>query len=161
DAVYRAELQSSEAALKRAQATLEGARLRARRSAELARIDAISAQENEDATAALGQAEADVASARAAVQRSALNVGYARITSPVDGLIGTSNVTQGALVTANQPEPLAIVQQLDPIHVDLSAAVEELEAFRREATAGGMQGDAGAIPVTIVLPNGTRYPHTG
>jgi membrane fusion protein (multidrug efflux system) len=161
DAVYRAELQSAEAALKRAQATLAAARLRAKRSAELARIDAISAQENENAAAALAEAEADVASAQAAVQRRALDVGYATITSPIDGLIGTSTVTPGALVTANQPEPLARVQQLDPIYVDLSASVDELEAFRRETIASGVQGNAEAIPVTIVLPNGEHYPHPG
>src|SRR5690554_3684283 len=83
DRTYRAELASAEAALKRARATVEAARLRAERSAELAKIDAISAQENEDATAALRQAEADVASAQAAVQRNQLNVQYARISAPI------------------------------------------------------------------------------
>jgi len=161
DRTYRAELASANASLKRAQATVEAARLRAARSSELAKIDAISAQENEDATAALRQAEADVASAQAAVQRNQLNVQYALIAAPISGRIGTSAVTEGALVTANQPEPLAVVHQLDPMHVDVSAAVEELEAFRREATAGGMKTAADGIPVTILLPNGERYPHPG
>jgi membrane fusion protein (multidrug efflux system) len=161
DRTYRAELASAQASLKRAQATVEAARLRATRSAELAKVDAISAQENEDATATLRQAEADVASAQAAVQRNQLNVQYALIAAPISGRIGTSAVTEGALVTANQPEPLAVVLQLDPMHVDVSAAVEELEAFRREATAGGMRTAAEGIPVTVLLPNGEHYPHPG
>ena len=161
DATYRADLASAQAALKRAQATLNAARLRARRSAELARIDAISTQENEDAIAAEQQAAADVASARATVQRSALNVEYARIASPIDGRIGTSAVTVGALVTANQPEPLATVQQFDPMHVDISAPVEDLTEFRHEAAASGLQSDPGGMPVAVLLADGTRYAHEG
>ena len=160
DRTYRADLASAQAALKRARATLDAARLRADRSAELAKIDAISTQENEDSIAALRQGEADVASAQAAVQRNQLNVQYARITAPISGRIGTSTVTVGALVTANQAEPMATIHQLDPMHVDVNAAVEELEAFR-EAVAGGMQSDPDGMPVRILLPNGRPHPHPG
>lgn len=159
DRTYRAELASAQAALKRARATVEAARLRAERSAALAKIDAISAQENEDAIAALRQAEADVASAQAAVQRNQLNVQYARVTAPISGRIGTTNVTEGALVTANQAEPMAVVHQLDPMHVDINAAVDELEAFRGDVARRGL--DSEGIPVTVLLPDGSRYPHPG
>ena len=102
DATYQADLASAQAALARAQASLNSARLNATRSAELAKIDAISRQDNENATAALLQAEADVKAAQAAVQRNGIVLDYARITSPIGGRIGKSSVTQGALVTANQ-----------------------------------------------------------
>lgn len=161
DRTYRADLASARASLQRARATLQAARLRADRTAELTKIDAVSAQQNEDAIAALHQAEADVAAAEAAVMRNDLNVQYARIQAPISGRIGTTAITEGALVTANQPQPLATVHQVDPMHVDLNAAVEELEALRREAAAAGSGNEAEGLPVTIVMPNGERYAHKG
>ena len=160
DRGYRADLASAEAALHRARATVEAARTRAQRSAELVKTGVVPAQQNEEAVAALKQAEADVAAARAAVQRQQLDVQYARITAPIGGRIGTSAVTEGALVTANQAAPLAVIHQLDPIHVDISAPVEELHAFRRQV-ADGMQAGQDGIAVTLLRPDGTPHPHPG
>src|SRR5690606_27457065 len=120
DASYRATANSARAQLRRAEATLVAAKLTARRTAELVEIDAVSRQDNDNAIAALGQAEADVGAARAALDAANVTLGHARITSPISGRIGKSSVTQGALVTANQATALATVQQLDPIHVDLT-----------------------------------------
>ena len=120
DATYRADAESAQASLARAEATLFTAQLNARRSAELVKVDAVSKQEDEDAAAALRQAEADVKAARAAVARANVILGFAQITSPISGRIGKSAVTQGALVTANQASPLSTVQQLDPVYVDLT-----------------------------------------
>ncbi|MCC7216040.1 MAG: efflux RND transporter periplasmic adaptor subunit, partial [Burkholderiales bacterium] len=102
DATLRADLASANAALEKAQANLDAARLTAKRTTELAKIDAVSKQDAENAVAALGQAEADVSTAKAAIERNRVTVGYARITAPISGRIGKSSVTQGALVTANQ-----------------------------------------------------------
>lgn len=160
DAAYRADHASAEAALARARATLGTARVNAKRSAELVAINAVSRQEDENATAALKQAEADVAAAEAAVARSSVTLGYARITAPIGGRIGKSSVTQGALVTANQQAPLATVQQLDPIFVDLTQSSAELLALRQSLRKGGVES-AADLPVTILLEDGTRHAHDG
>ena len=159
DATYRADLLAAKAQLARAEATLNSARLTGRRTAELAAIEAVSRQDNENATAALGQAEADVAAARAAVARSEVVLAYAHITSPIGGRIGKSSVTPGALVTANQTGALATVQQLDPIYVDLTQSSSELLELRRQMAAG--KAHEANLPVTIVLEDGTRYEHRG
>ena len=83
---------------------------------------------------------------------------YGRVT--IDGRIGRSSVTVGALVTANQPAALATVQQLDPIHVDLTQSSSELLQLRREFAAGTLESGQG-LPVTILLEDGTPFPHPG
>lgn len=160
DATYRADANSARAALARAQATLKSAKLTAARIAELAAIDAVSAQDNEDAIAALRQAEADVGVARAALDGSNVLLGYTRIVSPIDGRIGKSSVTRGALVTANQTQALATVQQLDPIYVDLTQSSADLLQLRREF-ASGTTTPGSEVPVTILLEDGSRYEHEG
>jgi membrane fusion protein, multidrug efflux system len=160
DATYRADSESARASLARAEATLLTAQLNARRSAELVKVDAVSKQDDEDAAAALRQAEADVRAARAAVDRSSVVLGYARITSPISGRIGKSSVTQGALVTANQPEALATVQQLDPVYVDLTQSSAELLELRRALAEGKLTGTRD-LPVRILLEDGTEYDQTG
>lgn len=160
DATYQATAVTARAQVERAAANAEQARLTARRMAELARVNAVSAQENENAQAALKTAEADLAAARAALQQANVTVGYARLSSPIAGRIGKSNVTQGALVTANQAEPLAVVTQLDPIYVDLNQSAAELVQLRRAMASGRLRGD-GSLPVTLLLEDGSAYEHTG
>jgi membrane fusion protein (multidrug efflux system) len=160
DATYRAAANSARAQLKRAEATLVAAKLTAKRTAELVQVDAVSKQDHDNATAALGQAEADVGAARAALDAANVTLGYARITSPISGRIGRSSVTQGALVTANQPAPLATVQQLDPIHVDLTQSSAELLDLRR-AVADGRFEREGDMPVKILLEDGSEHPYPG
>ena len=161
DASYRAAANSARAQLKRAEATLVAARLTARRTGELVEVSAVSKQDHDNATAALGQAEADVAAARAALDAANVTLGYARITSPIDGRIGRSSVTQGALVTANQPQALATVQQLDPIHVDLTQSSTELLDLRRSLAEGRLARGDEAMPVTILMEDGSTFPHAG
>jgi membrane fusion protein (multidrug efflux system) len=160
DATYRADYDSALANLARAQATLETAELNARRSEQLVRIDAVSKLEDENASAALRQARADVQSAQAAVERARVVLGYARITAPIAGRIGKSSVTQGALVTANQTDPLATVQQIDPLYLDLTQSSAEWLQLRRELESGRTQG-ARDLAVTIMLEDGTEYAHPG
>jgi membrane fusion protein (multidrug efflux system) len=160
DATYRAEHASARAALTRAKASLESARLTAKRSEALARIDAVSRQDNENAIAALRLAEADVAAAEAALQGTQVTLGHARIDSPISGQIGKSTVTQGALVTANQAVPLATVQQLDPVYADLTQSSSELLQLRKELAAGTLTSTRD-VPVTILLEDGAPYSHDG
>jgi len=160
DATYRAAYASADAALARAEATLASARLTARRTAELVAINAVSKQDHEDAAAALEEAEADVAAARAAERSARVVLGYSRISAPISGRIGRSSVTQGALVTANQAAPLAVIQQLDPIYVDLTQSSAEWLDLRRAIDAGRLQRDRD-LPVTILLEDGTQYGRDG
>ena len=160
DATYRAAAASAQAQVERASANAEQARLAARRIGELARINAVSAQENENAQAALKTAEADLAAARASLQQANVTLGYARITSPINGRIGKSSVTQGALVTANQADALAVVNQLDPIYVDLTQSAGELVQLRRDMAAGKLQANS-QMPVSILLEDGSTFDHSG
>lgn len=160
DATYRADYNSAVASRKRAEATLEVARQNAERAAELVEADAVSRQEYDNAVAALRQAEADLAVAEAAVDSSRVRLDYARITSPISGRIGKSSVTPGALVTADQAQPLATVQQLDPIYVDLTQSSSELLQLRKSLAGGDVRG-AEDTAVTILLEDGSRYKHEG
>jgi membrane fusion protein (multidrug efflux system) len=160
DATYRADSETAAAGLARAEASLLTAQLNTPRTVELLKIGAISKQDAERAAAVLRQAEADVQAARAAVARAAVVLGYARITAPISGRIGKSSVTQGALVTANQDAALAIVQQLDPIYVDVTQSSVELLELRRALAAGRLQG-ARNLPVRILLEDGSLYEHEG
>lgn len=157
---YRADANSAQAAVARAQAALATARLTARRSAELVKIDAVSRQDNDNAQAALSQAEADLRAAQAALQGANVPLNFARVTAPISGRIGRSSVTRGALVTASQPTPLAIIQSMDPIYIQISQSSTELLKLRQEIDAGTLQGTQ-SVPVTIQLEDGTPYSHPG
>jgi membrane fusion protein (multidrug efflux system) len=160
DASYRAARDSARAALARAEATLTSTRLSSNRAAELAERRLLSAQDNELAAAAYQQAQADVAAARAQLQAAEVTLGYASLVAPISGRIGMSSVTQGALVTANQAEALATIQQLDPIYIDLAQSSSELLELRREVAAGTLE-QADGVPVTILLEDGSAYTQQG
>lgn len=160
DASYQAANNSAKAALTRAETALDLARVNARRTAGLAKVDAVSQQDNENAIAALRQAEADVGVARATLTGSEVTLGYTKITSPIRGRAGISSVTQGALVTANQTEVLTTVQQLDPIFVDITLS-SRVPLDLREELASGKLERTGELPVSVILENGSPYPHPG
>lgn len=157
---YRASRDSARAGLARAEAALTSARLAANRSKELAAAKLVSAQDNERAAAAFQQAQADVAAARADLRATEVTLGYATLTAPISGRIGKSSVTQGALVTANQAQALATIQQLDPIYVDLAQSSTELLALRKEMAAGTLE-QADGVPVKILLEDGSTYGQDG
>jgi len=160
DAIPRAEQETAKASLARAQAALNSARPRAARWEELAKTGNVSKQDNENMIAALRQAEADVVAAQAVLDRGNVILAHARITSPITGRIGKSSVTQGALVTANQAEALATVQQLDPIYVDVTQSSAEWLELRKQVAAGRLEQGTN-LPVTIMLEDGSRYRHQG
>nr|WP_180166575.1 efflux RND transporter periplasmic adaptor subunit [Stenotrophomonas sp. SbOxS2]NYT99427.1 efflux RND transporter periplasmic adaptor subunit [Stenotrophomonas sp. SbOxS2] len=160
DRSYRAQSNSARAQVARAEATANAARLSAKRIAELTKVQAVSVQDNENAIAALKQAEADLGAAKASLEAAEVTFGYARITSPIGGRIGKSSVTQGALVSVGQADPLATVQQLDPIYVDLTQSASELLQLRREMAGGRLQDNL-QLPVTILLDDGTEFNHKG
>lgn len=160
DAVYRAENDSAQAALARAKAAVELSRVNAKRAEQLSRDNAVSQQDYENAVTALAQAEAEVRVAEAAAQGAQVRLGFTRITAPIAGRIGKSTVTQGALVTANQTAPLATINQLDPIYVDVSQSSRELLELRQRVAGGSLERPED-IPVEILLEDGSRHGHPG
>jgi membrane fusion protein (multidrug efflux system) len=159
---FEVELQSSEAALARAAAVLEQASLQARRIATLTSQRATSEAENEKAIGALRQAEADVAGRKADVARARLNLDYATIRAPIDGVVGAALVSEGALVVQNEAANLATIQQLDPIYADFTQSVSELNHLRRAFDSGDLDRIASdAARVRLVLDDGSVYATAG
>jgi membrane fusion protein (multidrug efflux system) len=159
---FEVELQSNEAALARANAVYDQAAQQARRVALLTSQRATTEVENEKATAAMRQAEADVAGRKADVARAKLNLDYATIRAPIDGIVGAALVSEGALVVQNEAANLATIQQLDPIYADFTQSVSELNHLRRAFEAGDLDRiAAGAAKIRLVLDDGTPYALTG
>ncbi|NYT57752.1 efflux RND transporter periplasmic adaptor subunit [Alcaligenaceae bacterium] len=161
-ATYQASHNSAKAALAKAQANLKVVSLRAARYKELVKIDAVSKQDNDQAVAELRQAQADVASARAALDMAAINLGYTAIKAPISGRIGQSAITPGALLSASQAAPLAKIQQLDPIYVDVTQSSVELLRLRKALASGSLTSSEQArAKVQLILEDGTVYSHSG
>ncbi|GHT82974.1 MexX family efflux pump subunit [Betaproteobacteria bacterium] len=162
-ATYQAAYDSAAANLARAQANLTNTRLKAERYADLVKVEAVSRQANDDADAALKLAEADVAAARAAIEKTRIDLDFTRLRAPISGRIGRSLVTPGALVTANQASALATVQQLDPIYVDLTQSSADMQRLRREIAEGTLSSNTRDhdLPVRLVLEDGSEYGQEG
>jgi membrane fusion protein (multidrug efflux system) len=161
-APFQAALNTAEAALNRSQATLPSIRARVERYKGLLDDRAVSRQDYDDATSALNQAEADIQYWKAAAETALINLGYTRVTAPISGRIGRSSVTDGALVTAYQPVPLATIQQLDPIYVDVSQSTAEMLRLNRRLQDGRLNREgANQNKVKLLLEDGTMYAREG
>ncbi|AZD73759.1 RND efflux system, membrane fusion protein [Pseudomonas chlororaphis subsp. aurantiaca] len=161
-APFRADLDSALASLRKAEANAFQARLQEQRYAQLIEDKAISAQEYDNARANARQTAAEVAANQAAVQRARLNLGYATVTAPISGRVGRALVTEGALVGQNETTPLALIQQLDPIHADLTQSTRELNDLRRAFRAGQLQQvGQDQAKATLIQDDGSLYPLPG
>lgn len=161
-APFKADLDSAQASLSKAEANAFQARLQEQRYGQLVKDKAISAQDYDNARAAARQTAADVAAAQAAVQRARLNLGYATVTAPISGRVGRALVTEGALVGQNEATPMAVIQQLDPIHADLTQSTRELNDLRRAFRAGDLkQVGQDQAKATLIQDDGSLYPLPG
>lgn len=159
---YRIARASAQAAVAKAQATLDAARLTAQRRADLFKVQAVSQQDVQDAQAAQQQAEADLAIARANLDAAQLNLSRTQVTAPISGQVDVSNVTPGALVTADQSTALTTVRQLDPIQVDVSQSSAELLRLKRDWASGKFQRiGTDSAQIKLILEDGSAYPLTG
>jgi len=148
DAPYRA-------AFDKANAALTTAKQLAQRYQKLLGDNAVSKQQYDDAMSAYQQAQADVESAR-------INLAYTKVYSPISGRIGRSAVTEGALVTNGQAQALAVVQQIDPIFVDVTQSSVDLLRLQRELKSGQLKAAGNnAASVGLVLEDGTAYAQGG
>jgi len=157
-ATYQATYDSAQAALAKAQANLTIDRLTADRQKKLVDAHVISPQDYDNAFAALREAEADIGLNRASVKSAQINLNYTKVLAPISGRIGRSLVTEGALATNGQTTALAIIQQLDPIYVDLTRSSSQLLTLQREIDSGRLQSvrDEQAT-VRLILEDGTQY----
>lgn len=161
-APFQAALDNASAALGRAEASLPAIQSRARRFQEALADKAVSQQDFDDADAALKQLQADIQFYRAAQETARINLNYAHIVSPISGRVGTSTVTDGAIVTAYQPTALATVQQMDPIYVDVLQSTTELLRLQRRLADGRLTLEGtNASQVELLLEDGSKYPLTG
>jgi membrane fusion protein, multidrug efflux system len=161
-APFQAALDNAKAALGRAEANLPAIQSRVDRYKQALADKAVSQQDFDDASAALRQAQADVNYYKAMVETARINLNYARVVSPIPGRIGTSAVTDGAIVTAYQPVALATIQQLDPIYVDVPQSTTELLRLQRRLQEGQINSGATNLnQVELILGDGTKYPLEG
>jgi len=161
-APFQAAFDSARAALMKSEANLRVTRLKFERYKGLLAEKAVSQQDYDDREAALKQAEADIEYCKAAVDTARISLDYTRVTGPISGRIGKSNVTDGALVTAHQALPLATIQQLDPIYVDVPQSTTELLRLRRRLADGRFnQNGTNQKKVKLILADGTAYPQEG
>ena len=157
--VYNAQAAQAQANLQSSRATAEAARIRASRYRPLAEMEAISKQEYTDALAQARQADASVAQSSAALRSAQINQRFTRVPAPISGRISLSNVTEGALVTANQVDPLATITRLDPVFVDIQQAAADLLALRQALARGGTAPST--AQVRLKLPDGSYYGYSG
>lgn len=162
---FEAQLAAAEATLTKAQAALPSVQAKAERYANLSASTVISQQDKEDAQSLFLQTEADIAVAQAAVETARINLGYAEIRAPIDGVIGTTDIDAGTLLTAGQAEALATIRQLDPVYVDLTESSGNLIRNRAALETGAFRsafGDTASPPkISLSLPDGTPYAATG
>ena len=157
-APYQAAFDQARADLSRAQADEKSAVALAKRYEPLVKINAISRQEYDNAVGRADQAQASVLAAQAALLRAEIDLGYTSVRSPIAGQIGQALVTEGALVQAAPGTPMALVQQMDPIYVDVFQSVTELSRLRQDFRAGRLtQVDTESAEVHVLLGDGTVY----
>jgi membrane fusion protein (multidrug efflux system) len=157
--LYESALSQARADLASAVANADAARMRAERVAELAKSDVVSRQDLLDAQSAAAAAQAATERARAGVTTAEINLQFTRVSAPITGRIGRSVVTTGALVSAGQAAPLATIQRLDPIFVDIQQSSSALLALRRQVAGGGLA--RASTVVSLKLEDGSPYPHDG
>ncbi|OGV49333.1 MAG: efflux transporter periplasmic adaptor subunit [Lentisphaerae bacterium GWF2_44_16] len=161
-ALYQASYDKTKADLARCEALLVPLKYKLDRYNVLIKSKAISQQNLDDATGDFKKAEADVEVARATMDTARINLDYTRITAPISGRIGKSNITVGALVTANHAIPLATIQQIDPIYVDVTQSSANLLRLKHEISNGLIKNDnSEKAKVKLFFEDGTPYPLHG
>lgn len=157
--LYQAAVNQAQANVQSAEANLTAAQSLADRYKPLAAIEAVSQQDYANAAAQAGQARASVAQAKAALETARINLKFTTVPAPISGRIGRSLFTVGALVTTSQADPLATIQQLDPMFVDIQQSSGDLLELRRAMAGGGMA--PGSAAVRLMLEDGSEYDQVG
>jgi len=157
--LYRASANQAQANLQSAEATAEAAAAKAERYRPLAAMEAVSKQDYTDALGVAKQSRAAVAQYRAALETARINLRFTTVPAPITGRIGRSLFTTGALVQASQADPLASIQRLDPIYVDIQQSSADLLSLRKALSSGGVA--PGSTAVRLKLEDGSDYGPVG
>ena len=157
--IYQTAVAQAQANLNSARASAQAAIAREERYRPLAKSQFVSRQAYDDVLAQSRQTRAAVAQNEAALQEARINLRFTRVPAPISGRVGASNVTEGALVTASQTDPLTTITRLDPIYVDIQQSAPELLSLRRDLARGGSVPTAAQVRLT--LPDGSDYGYTG
>ena len=160
-ATYQATYESAKGDLARAQAAANIAQVTLKRYQRLIGTKYISQQDFDNAQAEAQQANAAVVAAKAAVETARINLAYTKVTSPISGRIGKSNVTEGALVQNGQTTALATVQQLDPIYVDVTQSSNDFLRLKQELANGSLQQENGKAKVELLTQDGQKFSQQG
>jgi len=159
---FEAQVATSKAAITKAEASIANAKAKSERYKELLNIKAVSQQDYDEADAAYKGAKADLLTAQAQLKTAEINLNYSKVLAPISGQIGKSDVTAGALVSANQASALATITQLDPIFVDLTQSSSELTRLKKAIATGELDKDAAQhSKVELKMEDGTTYAHKG
>jgi membrane fusion protein (multidrug efflux system) len=157
--LYRAAVNQAQANLSSARASAEAASVKADRYRPLADMEAIAKQDYTDALSQARVAKASIAQNAATLDTAKINLRFTTVPAPISGRIGRSLITVGALSSATQADPLAVIQRMDPIYVDMQQSANELTALRRRLADGGVL--PGSTDVRLQLDGGTMYPLAG
>ncbi|MFJ5453662.1 efflux RND transporter periplasmic adaptor subunit [Pectobacterium jejuense] len=160
-ATYQASYNSAKGSLAQAQAQAEIARLTVNRYKPLLGTNYVSKQDYDQAVATSRQADAAVQAAKAAVDTAQINLAYTKVNSPIEGRVGKSTVTEGALVATGQATALTTVQQLDPIYVDVTQSSNDFLQLKKELENGTLKQNEGKANVRLLLENGSEYAEAG
>ncbi len=161
-AMYQASYDQAAANLQKAEADAFAQNALAKRYKPLVEANAVSKQEYDNATANDRQAQASVAAAKAALVTASINLGFTKVTSPVSGRIGKALVTEGALVDAASATQMALVQQINPVYIDVNQSATALAQLRKMFTDGTLEKiSENAVRVQILLEDGSIYPTPG
>lgn len=153
---FQADVDSARASLQKAEAVLHRARGKLKRSSALLEGRSVSRQSHDDAVADEAAAAADVAQARATLNRREIELSFATIKAPIAGRIGSAKQNEGALAKADDASPLATIQQIDKVYVDVRRPLGVIDAGSR-----GTLRSASDLPIEILSATGKPYPVKG
>lgn len=152
---FQVALNKAKAQLSQQTARHETAQANLARIRPLAAKNAVSQKDLDDAVGTEMSTRSAVEGAQAAVEEAQLNLGFTKITSPVDGVAGIAKTQLGNLVGPSMQEELTSVSTLDPIKAYINISEREY----LNAAAAGKQVEQ--LPLELILGDGSLYPHPG
>ena len=161
-APYQAQLDAAQANLERVEASYASAQQQAERYKTLVETNAVSRQNYDDANAAALALKAEIAAAKASLRVAEINLGYTRVTAPITGRIGQSEVTEGAYVQQASATLLSTIQQLDTLYLDLNESAEEVLQLQEDLATGKLESSHKKnASIEVILADGSLYPELG
>lgn len=161
DRTYLANYKAARAAYMQEQSREAIVKNRLERAKKLYAMEAVSEEDLEEASLNYELARADLAAALAELDRCKVDLSYTRVAAPISGEVGKTEVSIGALVTAEQSEPLTVVRQLDQVYVDLQQSARQWRRLRSSILFGELTTDKNTESVVLYLDDGKAYPHLG